>query len=367
MKKITFPGRVGFYTEVRNRVDHYFEANRISKNADWRMVLKTVVILVWLVAAYVLFLFSASSLIWVIVSAIAIALGFAMVGFDIMHDGIHGSYSKKTRLNQVMGFTLDLIGGSHMMWRHKHNILHHTYTNINEFDDDIQVFGILRFSPEQPWRPCHRFQHLYAFPAYSLMTLLWVMRGDFQKFFTGKIGDYNLPKPSVAETFLFFLAKIFYFGYMLVLPMFFHPILHALIFFLLLHAVLGFTIATVFQLAHIVEDNAFPRPDQDTGEIDNEWAIHQVETTANFSPKSRLAAWHFGGLNFQIEHHLFPRICHIHYPAISKIVERTCQEFRVTYVSYPTLREAVVAHYCFLRKLGRKDAGGMVGAPQAIG
>ncbi|MFQ5605329.1 MAG: fatty acid desaturase family protein [bacterium] len=356
MKKITFPKRIGFYAEVRKRVNHYFEVNNLSPNANWRMVLKTILILSWLVSSYILLLFAASSLILALISAIAVAQGFVLVGFNIMHDGAHGSYSKSKRLNWFMGFTLDLIGGSNMFWRHKHNILHHTYTNISELDDDIQVFGILRFCPQQPWRPWHRFQHWYAFPIYSLMTLLWVTSGDLIKFFTQRIGDYHLPKPPAAQSWLFFLTKIFYFGYMLVIPMFFLPVLHVLAFFLLVHIVLGFTMATVFQLAHIAEDNTFPSPDADTGEIDNEWAIHQVETTANFAPKSRLAAWYCGGLNFQIEHHLFPKICHVHYPAISKIVERTCHEYWVTYVSYPTLREAVAAHLRFLKKLGSETS-----------
>jgi linoleoyl-CoA desaturase len=361
MKKVSFAGRVGFHKEVKRRVDAYFTDNNLSKNADWRMVLKTVVILAWLATAYVILLFSASSLILAIISAVAVAQGFVLVGFNIMHDGAHGSYSKNKKLNWLMGFTLDLIGGSNMFWRHKHNILHHTYTNINEIDDDIQAFGLMRFSPEQPWRPHHRWQHWFAFPLYSLMTLLWVTSGDFQKFFTRKIGDYQLPKPKVGESLLFFLTKIFYFGYMLVLPMFFHPILHVLGFFLIVHVVLGLTMATIFQLAHVVEDNAFPNPDPVTGEMTNEWAIHEVETTANFSPNSKFAAWYCGGLNFQIEHHLFPRICHIHYPAISKIVEETCREFQIKYVSYPTFREAIKAHTRFLKLLGSGPL------PQAVG
>ncbi|RMF61523.1 MAG: acyl-CoA desaturase [Calditrichaeota bacterium] len=360
MKKISFPGRVGFYKEVKQRVNHYFETNQLSKNADWRMVLKTAIIMGWLVSAYVLFLFSASSLILAVLSAIALAQGFVLVGFNIMHDGNHGSYSKNPRLNRIMGFTLDLIGGSNMFWRHKHNILHHTYTNIAELDDDIEVFGILRFCPQQQWRPWHRFQHWYAFPIYSLMTLLWVTAGDFQKFFTGRIGDYKLPKPGVSQSLLFFLTKIFYFGYMLVLPMFFYPVLQVLGLFLVVHLVLGLTMAIVFQLAHVVEDNAFPRPNPETGEIENEWAIHEVETTANFAPKNKLVSWYCGGLNFQIEHHLFPRICHIHYPAISQIVEQTCREFGITYVSYPTVREAVATHLRFLKKLGTPEMSAAV-------
>ncbi len=354
-KKISFPRHAGFYETLKQRVNHYFAANGLSMHADWRMVLKTVIVLAWLATSYVLLVFVSSSLILAILSAVAVAQGFVLVGFNIMHDGAHGSYSKNKHLNWIMGFTLDLIGGSNMFWRHKHNILHHTYTNINELDDDISISGVMRFSPEQSWKPWHRVQHWYAFPSYSLMTLLWVTFGDFQKFFSGRIGDYKLPKPSAGESFLFFLTKVFYFFYMLVLPMFFHPFWHVVGLFLLVHVVLGATMATVFQLAHVVGDNTFPRPDPQTGEIDNEWAIHEVETTADFAPKSKLAAWYCGGLNFQIEHHLFPRVCHIHYPSISTIVERTCREFGISYVSYPTLGAAVVAHLRFLKKLGRKE------------
>jgi linoleoyl-CoA desaturase len=364
MIRVTFPGRLGFYDQVKKRVNNHFETNNISKHANWRMVLKTAVILAWLVTGYVMLLYAASSLVMAIVSAVAVAQGFVLVGFNIMHDGAHGSYSKNKRLNWMMGFTLDLVGGSNMFWRHKHNVLHHTYTNINELDDDIQIGTIMRFSPEQPWRPWHRYQHWYAFPAYSLMTLLWVTFGDFRKFFTGRIGDYRIPKPSAGESFLFFLTKIFYFGYMLVLPMFFHPVLNVIAFFLVVHVVLGCTMATIFQLAHVVEDNAFPAPDPNSGEIDNEWAIHQVETTANFSAQSKLAAWYCGGLNFQIEHHLFPRVCHIHYPAISKIVEQTCREFGIKYVSHPTLRGALAAHFRFLRNLGQNREYAMTPASQ---
>ena len=356
MRKISFPARAGFYETVKQRVDVYFAANGLSRNGNWRMFLKTGIILMWLAVSYVLLVFATSSLVMAILTAVAVAQGFALVGFNIMHDGAHGGYSKSKTVNWMMGFTLDLIGGSHYYWRHKHNILHHTYTNINELDDDLNVTGLMRLSPAQPRLPWQRFQHLYAFPAYGFMTLLWVTIGDFRKFFSKRIGEYSLPALSASEASLFFLTKIFYFGYMLVLPMFFHPVWQVLLFFAVVHFVLGFTMAIVFQLAHVVEDNAFPRPDPESGEMDNEWAIHEVETTANFAPRSRLAAWYLGGLNFQIEHHLFPRVCHVHYPALSKIVEGTCREFQIRYVSYPTICAAIVAHYRFLRKLGDSKA-----------
>ncbi len=355
MTKVSFPLRMGFYQELKNRVNAYFSENQISQHANWKMVLKTVIVMAWLATAYVLLVFFSSSLILAIISAFLVAQGFVLVGFNVMHDGNHGGYSKSPKVNWMMGFTLDLIGGSQMFWRHKHNILHHTYTNINELDDDIHVGGLMRFSPAQKRYPWHRFQHWYAFPLYGFMTFAWINYGDFRKFFTGRIGDYKLPKPGPAESFLFFLTKMFYFGYMLVLPMFFHPVAYVLLFYVLVHFLLGITMATIFQLAHVVEDNTFPEPNPVNGEIENEWAIHEVETTANFARQSKLAAWYFGGLNFQIEHHLFPRICHIHYPAISGIVEKTCREFGIKYMSYPTIRAAVASHFRFLKRLGQKE------------
>ena len=356
MNKISFPARGHFYTELKSRVEQYFSENQISPHADWRMVSKTIIILAWLVVSYILLAYVTTSFVMAIITAVAVAQGLALVGFNIMHDGNHESYSKHKKLNKIMGFTLNLVGGSHYFWRHKHNILHHTYTNITELDEDIRVDYILRLSPAQKRYPWQRFQHLYALPAYSLTSLLWVTLGDFRKFFTRRIGDYQMPKLSATESFVFFLSKIFYFGYMLILPMFFRPVWQVLLFFVIVHLVLGVTLAVIFQLAHTVEGNTFPQPHPQTGSVENEWAIHEVETTADFAPRSKVAAWYLGGLNFQIEHHLFPRICHVHYPTISKIVKQVCEEFGVSYVSYPRMRDAIAAHLRFLKRMGREDA-----------
>jgi len=352
-KKISFPARSDFYKILKRRVEEYFTDKQLPRTGTWRMFVKTGIILSWLAVSYLLLVFFSTSLIMAIISAFAVAQGFVLVGFNIMHDANHGSYSRNKGVNNVLGFTLDLIGGSRMLWKQKHNILHHTYTNIDELDDDIHSNGLLRLSPRQEWRPWHRFQHLYAFPVYSLLTLSWITFSDFNKFFTGRIGEYQLRKPSVPEATLFFLTKLFYFGYMLVLPLLLHPILHVLIAFVGIHLILGFTLSIVFQLAHTVEGNTFPTPHEESGTIENEWAIHQVETTANFAPRNKLAAWYQGGLNFQIEHHLFSNICHIHYPAVSEIVQRTCREMGISYVSYPTVRSAVLGHFRFLRNLGK--------------
>ena len=354
MRRVTFTKQVGFHAELRKRVHAYFEDNGLAMNANIRMIAKSVAIVLLVGVSYSSMLLSAHSTVLTMLSAVALAQGIVLVGFNIMHDANHGSYSSNATANRILGFTLDLVGGSSLLWRSKHNLLHHTYTNCHEVDDDLEVPAILRFSPGQPWRPCHRYQHWYAFPVYCFMTLLWVLKSDFQKFFTGKIGEFDIPQPSKTDTVLFFSARLFYFCYMLIVPMFFHPIVHVLLLFVLIHAVVGLTLAVVFQLAHVVEESAFIPTEQGDNDIEQEWAIHQIETTSNFAPNSKLAAWYCGGLNFQIEHHLFPKICHIHYPAISKIVEKTCNEYGVTYVSYPTFRQALGAHHSYLRKLGRE-------------
>jgi linoleoyl-CoA desaturase len=352
LNKIRFPAHLGFYDTVKERVNQYFDEQRRPKTGDWRMFLKTGLILAWLAISYVLLIFFSTSLLASILTAFALAQGFVLVGFNIMHDGAHGGYSKSRKINWLMGFTLDLIGGSHRLWRQKHNLLHHTYTNINELDTDLHTSGLLRLSPNQSWHPWHRFQHLYAFPLYSLLTLSWVTFNDFHRFFSGRIGNYTLRQPTASDVSSFFLTKIFYFGYMLVLPSLFHPVLYVLIAFVGIHLIVGFTLSIVFQLAHIVEGNTFPKPDAQTGLIENEWAIHEVATTANFAPNNKLATWYLGGLNFQIEHHLFSRMCHIHYPAISNIVEKTCREFAISYTCYPTVWSAIAAHYRFLKAMG---------------
>ena len=356
MRKVSFPVRGEFNKTLKGRVEQYFAERGLSKTGNWRMLLKTAIILGSLATSYVLLVFFSASLLMAVITALVISQIFVLIGFNIMHDGNHGSYSKSKRLNRLMSFTIDLIGGNHLLWRQKHNILHHTYTNIDDLDDDLKSAGLLRLSPDQKLRPWHRFQHLYAFPVYSLLTLSWVIYTDFKKFFSGRIGSYKLRKMSASEGTLFFLTKIFYFVYMIGIPLLFHPVLYVLIAFVVIHLVAGLTFSVTFQLAHTLEGNTFPLPDHDTGGIDNEWAIHQVETTANFAPGNSLAAWYLGGLNFQIEHHLFPEICHMHYPQISKIVKETCRDFSIAYVSYPTVRSAIAGHYRFLRTLGRNTA-----------
>ena len=350
--EITFLRQGDFYSTVKQRVQQYFADNGIRSTGDWRMYLKTSLVLLLTVTSYVALVFYANTLWMALLAGFALAQGIALIGFNIMHDGSHDSYSQDKKMNWLAGFSLDLMGGNRMIWRQKHNILHHTYTNIDALDDDLHPSSMLRVSPGQDWRKIHRYQQFYAFLFYSFLTLSWTLLGDFKKFFSGRIDNYRLRRPTAGETFLFFSTKAAYYGYALILPAFFHPIWHVVVAFIAIHMVCGLTLAMIFQLAHQIEGTTFIQPDPETGIVEKDWAVNEVLASANFATKNKLATIYFGGMNFQIEHHLFPKVCHVHYAAISMIVRNACLEFGITYNSFPTLRSAIAAHYRFLRTMG---------------
>lgn len=354
MQKISFPAKSEYYSELRKRVDLYFSENDLKYTGNWKMYLKTIVIMILFFSSYISLVFFSASIVTALISAFFLAQSFVLIGFNIMHDSNHGSYSESKIINRILSYTMDFIGSSHTLWKQKHNILHHTYTNIDGMDEDLESSGFLRLSPNQEWKSRFKLQHIYAIPVYSFLTLSLIFAGDFKKIWTGRVGTQKIKKVRFSEKLFFYGFKIIYFGYMIILPLFFHSFLAVLFFFLFVHFILGLTLALVFQVAHTVDTNAFPIPESTTGNIKNEWAIHQVETTANFAQQSKLAAWYLGGLNFQIEHHLFSNICHIYYPQISKIVQQTSKDFSINYASYPTVFSAIGAHFKFLKKMSVK-------------
>ena len=359
VKDITFSSSVGFYDELKKQVNKFLKEKRLHKTGGWRMITKMTCVLTLFVLSYLFLVFFSDTLFKALVSGFILAQGFALLAFNVMHDSGHGSFPKNKFLKKLIRLTPDFAGFSRLLWGVRHNVLHHYYTNIDGFDDDIQIVGgIFRLSPEQKWRPCHRFQHIYAFPLYSVLTISWVLFSDFQKIMTGRIGRYEYPRLTPVAIIWLIIAKFIYLGYMVVLPLFYNPVTHVIIGFICVHLIFGFTISLVFQLAHTVEGNTFPKPNSETGFVKKEWAINQVEATADFAPTSKFANWYFGGLNLQIEHHLFPDICHVHYSAIQNIVRDTSKKFNVLYVSNKTVCSALISHYKFLKRLSESPVMG---------
>lgn len=357
--KIKFNGRKqpGFYAEVKQEVENYFKTNEIGKNANGAMVFKSVFFLTALVGLYLLILFGGFNAMVTLSLAILLGMVQAFIGFNVSHDAIHGSYSSRRKVNKLMSMSFNLIGANPYVWTITHNQVHHTFTNIPGHDEDLDVApGLVRVSPSDEKKPIMKYQHLYAFFLYGFASLSWVFRKDYVKFFQRQIGHTDNSKHPKIEYFNLFFFKALYYTLFIVVPLLVLDFTwwQFLIGFITMHLAEGFVLGLVFQLAHVVEGTQFPEPDME-GRVDESWAIHQMQTTANFSRKSRLATFLCGGLNFQIEHHLFPNICHIHYPTISEIVERVAKKYDVPYHENHTFVGALRSHYKTLKRFGREE------------
>jgi len=345
----------GFLDELQRRVAAYFLRTGRPERDCWQMYLKTAVVLGWFAASYVLLVFFATSL-WVAIPlTVSLACALAAVAFNVQHDGGHHAVSRFEWVNRLAAYTLDLIGASSYLWKWKHGVFHHTYANISGQDTDIEAGAVARLCPHQPRRWFHRWQHLYLWPLYGLTASRWHLWGDFKDVATGKIGAHRIPRPRGWDLCGFLGGKVVSIGLLLVLPMFFQPWWLVLVFYLAATGLVGVLLTIVFQLAHCVGEAEFPLPEGDSNRMAATWAVHQIETTVDFSRKSRVLTFLLGGLNFQIEHHLFPRVCHVHYPALSEIVEQTCREYGVRYSVHPSFVGGVVSHYRWLRRMGRRE------------
>src|SRR5258706_13754734 len=303
-----------FHTELKKRISQYFETTGKSTTGNYQLWVKAAILLSIYIFFYVHLVFFTPSGFWAIGECILLGCTMAAIGFNIMHDGAHGSFSKNPALNKMAAVTIGLLGGSHFMWNMKHNVIHHAYTNIDGMDDDIDARPFLRMASTQKKYAMHRFQHWYFWFFYCWLHFYWIFFSDYKKYFTRKIGDVPIKKMDAKDHFYFWVYKIVSYAMFLVIPMLTVGVADTLIGFFIMTLVAGFILSIVFQLAHTVEHTQFPIPDEATNKMEDEWAIHQLRTTANFATKNRAISWYVGGLNFQIEHHLFPKISHVHYP-----------------------------------------------------
>lgn len=357
-KPIAFknPEQMEFVKTLRKRVDAYFKEKQIQKTGGIRIKLKALVMLALYVVPFCcIFYFTDKSIGFYALMAVIMGIGMAGIGFCVMHDANHGAFSRNKTLNKIAGFSLNFLGGNVNNWKAQHNVLHHTYTNINEYDHDLEGPAILRFSPKSERKKIHKYQFIYAWFLYGLMTISWSTNKDFEDaYLFKKLGVFKQLKTTFKrEMWMIIVTRIIYFSYIIGLPLLFTDIAwwQILIGYVIVHFVAGIILAVVFQMAHIVEETKFPVPTD--GTILNQWAVHQLQTTLNFSNKNRVLSWFVGGLNFQIEHHLFPNISHIHYPKIAPIVKKTADEFNLPYYYKKTLFAAMISHGKFLYNLGR--------------
>ncbi len=354
------PGKADFFSTLSQRVNSYFKTNNIERTANAEMVVKTIFMFSLYFIPYFVLISGVFTSLWGMLGlCLVIGLGKAGIGLSVMHDANHGSYSTKNWINNLLGISLNLIGGHALNWKVQHNVLHHTYTNVHDVDEDISPRGVLRMAPGSPWKPMHRYQHLYAWFFYGLLTFVWVINKDFSRLIKyQQEGLLKKQKTTALKEWLIVIAsKIIYIGYIFIIPLMLLPVTwwQVLIGFFAMHFVSGFILAIIFQPAHVIDGTEYPVADEQ-GNLENNWAIHQLHTTTNFGHKNRLLSWYVGGLNYQVEHHLFPTICHVHYRKLAPIVEQTAKEFGLPYKSKNTFSQAMVDHAKQMKALGVKPA-----------
>ncbi len=360
-EKIKFPAQQNpdFINELRTSVKEYFEKNNISKSGDSIMVLKAIFMFSIYLVPYILMITGIiQALPLIFICWVIMGVGMAGVGMGVMHDANHGTFSKHKKINKFMGQSLYLLGGFPETWKYQHNTLHHGYTNIDGQDEDIDPIGLMRFSPHKPLKNVHKFQYLYAWFFYGLMTLSWTIINDFEQLYKyNKVGNEFRGNQSFRKLFIkLTLSKTFYYIIFLIIPLIFisAPWYWIAISYIAMHFTAGFILSIIFQSAHVVTSSEYPLPDKD-GNLENNWAIHQLLTTSDFAPKSKIFSWFVGGLNYQVEHHLFPNISHIHYKKLARLVKATALKNNLPYHVQPTFMSALADHAKMLKILGRQE------------
>jgi linoleoyl-CoA desaturase len=342
-----------FHTDLKKRINHYFETKGKAMTGNFALYLKAFILGVSFLALYIHLVFFTPPALIAISECILLGCVISAIGFNVMHDGGHGSFSKNKFINRMAALSLNVLGGNSFIWHNKHNLIHHSYTNVDGVDDDINIQPFMRMSINQKRLKVHKYQHVYFWGLYAMLYILWIFMLDYNKYFRKQVGEVPMKKMTFMDHFNFWFFKIIHAFVFIALPIYMTSVGMWAIGFAVTATVTGLLISIVFQLAHTVEHTTFPIANIDTNKIENEWAIHQVNTTANFATHNRLVSWLVGGLNFQIEHHLFPKISHVHYPAVSKIVRQACKDHGIKYIEYPRVHKAIASHVTFLKQLGR--------------
>ncbi len=336
---------------LRSRVNEYFKSTAQKTTGGRKMYIKSSILLFSAASLYSLLLFAPLPWPLAVFCCIVLGINLAAIGFNIMHDAGHNSLSVNKNVNTVLSYSLNVLGGNIYLWKLKHNIAHHTYTNIEDEDHDIEI-KFLRVHESQTPKNHHRYQHVYFPILYSISYLAWIFFQDYEKYFRRRLGKnsaiFNMPN---REKIIFWLSKFIHFQIFITLPAVFLGWQSALVGLLIAGLSCGICLATIFQLAHVVKETGFTA--SNPGVIADQWTVHQLSTTANFATKNKILTWLLGGLNFQVEHHLFPKISHIHYPEINKIVKSVCDEFRINYIEFPSLYTAWKSHAGFIRSMSR--------------
>ncbi|MFH7026581.1 MAG: fatty acid desaturase family protein [Heteroscytonema crispum UTEX LB 1556] len=362
--RVTFTKNFGFRKELNKRVDAYFKSENIATRDNPAMYLKTAIILGWVISAWIFTIFGPPQMWMKVIGCVVLGFGIAAVGFSVGHDANHGGYSRHKWVNSTVSLTYDVIGLSSYLWRFRHNYLHHTFTNILGHDVEIYGDGLVRMSPYMEHKWYHSFQHLFILFIYTVIPFYWSIADIHIILFKRKYHEHVVTTPKPLDMLIFFAGKFIWLGLFLGIPIAVgYTPLQAIVGFCITYMTYGLLICIIFMLAHVMEPAEFIEPNPESNQVDDEWAISQIKTTVDFAPKNPLINWYVGGLNYQVVHHLFPQVCHIHYPKIAPILAEVCEEFGVKYNVYTTFGEALASNFRFLKLMGTAPNAGYTNIP----
>jgi linoleoyl-CoA desaturase len=331
------------------------------------MLGKSLIFLTWAVASYVALVFWATS--WWQAVPLAVSLAFAMagIGFSVQHDGGHGAYCESHFGNRLAAAALDFIGASSYFWNQKHNILHHTHTNVEDVDDDLDARPFLRMTTCQPRHWFHRYQHIYSLMLIgAFFSTKWAIFDDFSVWAKGKIGDQRIPRPHGFDVVQLLFGKVWFLIWAFIIPLSRHDFPEFMLAYFIVFCVQGAVLGLVFQLAHAVDTTEIVAHPRGSERLPRPFFEHQLATTSDFAPRNKLVTWYVGGLNFQVEHHLFPKISHLHYPAICEIVREVCAKHGIKHLQHETLGEAIASHMRFMKAMGRGEESPAIRTSSAL-
>lgn len=357
--KISFGKRSAFTQELHQRVEAYFRDNHKKKRGNPAMYVKTIVIVAWIFGSWAFLLLTPQVLGLKLLGCVMMGLAIAAYPMNVFHDAAHGGYSNNATLNRWLSFGGDVMGISNYFWRIRHNKLHHIYTNIPGYDMEIHGDGFVRMAPsaEHLWH--HQYQHIFIWLVYPIIPIYWAL-SEVHLFFTACTGsasylDNPIPKPKPADVVVFVVSRLVGLGFFVGLPLSLgYPLWQVFLGLILIYMVYGLVAVQVFMLAHILEKADFPTVDENDRHLDEDWVLFQMRTTADFAHRNPIVTWYLGGLNYQVVHHLFTDICHIHYPDLADILADVSAKHGVTYRRYDTSWDAIVSSYRWLKLMGQR-------------
>lgn len=343
-----------FGEDVKRRVAAYFSDNNIGTKANGLMIFKSLLLIALFITSYYMAVFADIRPLFKLFFAISFGSSMAFLAFNIGHDASHNAYAKNNRVNSILAYTMNLCGINQYIWNIKHNLSHHSFTNIPHADMDNENVGVARITRFHKWKPVFKYQYLYLPFLWPFFGMFLIFVKDFQLFAMTRMGNSQYESHPIREWVILIVSKLIVVTYIFVIPLMVIdlPYWQILLGILVLFMCMGTLLTTIFLFVHLIENTPFPEEDKE-GKIKDHWMLHQLKVTTDYSPFNPILTFFSGGLNQHVAHHMFPNYCHVHYGAITKIIQQTAKEHGYEY-RYQSHWKAFKSHIRFLKKMGEQ-------------